>query len=65
MNMDYCRFQNTLTDLRDCLDHLHNGDLDSVILSDHENDAAYELINVCKEITECWGKIVKENKKEQ
>ncbi|RQP11932.1 MAG: hypothetical protein EAS51_04185 [Microbacteriaceae bacterium] len=26
-NMSYCRWENTLSDLQDCADHLHDGNL--------------------------------------
>lgn len=49
-NMSYCRFQNTLADLQDCLDALCdiNGNLSA--LSKEEARAADELILVCEEI---------------
>ena len=37
-NMSYCRFQNTLTDLEDCLEELANNGLDN--LSEDEKKAA-------------------------
>lgn len=49
-SMTYCRFQNTLKDLRDCettLDEI-GGELDE--LSDEEAIAARRLINCCKRI---------------
>ena len=52
-NMSYCRFENTLNDLRDCVDYVeeHN-------LSDSENEARIKLIKVCKDITERYFDIV-------
>jgi hypothetical protein len=47
-NMSYCRFQNTLSDLRDCLEALHNQDK----LSADEARAAKRLISVAREIAE-------------
>ncbi len=44
-NMGYCRFQNTLGDLRDCHNHLYDDDL-----SEAELRARKGLIKVCKEI---------------
>lgn len=44
-NMDYCRFENTVKDLRDCADHLEDDDL-----SEDEEDARMELIALCQEI---------------
>lgn len=44
-NMSYCRFENTVTDLNDCYNHMH--DLD---LSSDEEAKKKELIDLCKEI---------------
>lgn len=43
-NMSYCRFENTLNDLRDCYEHLHND------LSDSETIARDELYELCAKI---------------
>lgn len=45
-NMSYCRFQNTLEDLRDCYDAMY----DISGLSDEERTAFEEMVNLCKEI---------------
>lgn len=45
-NMSYCRFQNTLTDLRDCLDALQSGKA----LSKDELYYAQQLVLVADEI---------------
>lgn len=44
-NMSYCRFQNTLTDLRDCKENLCEDDL-----STEERRARKLLIKICREI---------------
>ncbi|MCK7461146.1 MAG: hypothetical protein MZU84_03315 [Sphingobacterium sp.] len=44
-NMGYCRFSNTLHDLRDCYEHMDDEDL-----SDSESEARERLIEVCREI---------------
>ena len=44
-NMSYCRFQNTLSDLRDCQDHIFDDDL-----SEEEERARRWLIETCKGI---------------
>lgn len=51
-NMSYCRFQNTLSDLRDCLEALEdvNGQLHGIESRD-ERAAALELVEVCRAIT--------------
>jgi len=46
-NMSYCRFQNTLLDLKDCLWHLDDKDL-----SQEEQDAKTALVDICKKIIE-------------
>lgn len=46
-NMSYCRFQNTLLDLKDCLWHLQDNDL-----SQEEQDARTVLIQICKNIVQ-------------
>lgn len=43
-NMGYCRFRNTLTDLRDCNEHLWDD------LSDDEAKARDALVALCAEI---------------
>lgn len=48
-NMSYCRFRNTLTDLRDCQDALWD---DVGELSLEEKRAAKRLIEICQEIAE-------------
>ena len=49
-NMSYCRFQNTLRDLKDCLDALCDIDGNLSELSKEESRAADNLILVCEEI---------------
>jgi hypothetical protein len=44
-NMGYCRFSNTLSDLRDCNEHIYDDDL-----SEEEEKARQRLIKLCKEI---------------
>jgi hypothetical protein len=46
-NMSYCRFTNTLEDLRDCYDHMNDNDDD---LSEDEKKARQRLIKLCKDI---------------
>ena len=43
-NMSYCRFQNTVRDLDDCLENLHND------LSLEEHIARQEIIALAKQI---------------
>src|SRR5882672_3818128 len=53
-NMSYCRFHNTLLDLRDCfyaLEELEDRG-NSEPLSDEENAAAIGLIKLCKQISD-------------
>lgn len=48
MNMSYCRFRNTLEDLKDCLEALNNGEIELV----EELNAARNLLETCQEICE-------------
>ena len=48
-NMSYCRFQNTLSDLKDCFDNLPNKDL-----SKDEAIAFAELVLLAKHIAEIY-----------
>ncbi|MCP3681094.1 MAG: hypothetical protein GY861_00250 [bacterium] len=59
--MSYCRFQNTLSDLQDCVDYLEAPSFDSVIadsdddydenmLSADETQARADLVALCNEI---------------
>lgn len=43
-NMPYCRFENTVGDLEDCLDHIEDD------LGGDEYEARDELIRICVEI---------------
>ena len=45
-NMSYCRFENTLNDLRDCEEHLDDDDL-----SKSEKEYRDRLLKLCKRIT--------------
>ena len=46
-NMSYCRFENTLNDLRDCLEHLYEKGL-----SKDEKRMRNALIELCREIAD-------------
>lgn len=46
-NMSYCRFRNTLPDLRDCLESIHDE-----ITDDTEKKARHRLVKLCREIVE-------------
>ncbi len=50
MNMSYCRFRNTVEDLRDCLEHI-NTPLDS-IADRAEREAREELIGIIASFVE-------------
>jgi hypothetical protein len=49
-NMSYCRFHNTLEDLRDCYDNMDDGDM-----SEAEKQARKRLIQLCREIADNYG----------
>jgi hypothetical protein len=46
-NMGYCRFTNTLEDLRDCYNHMSD---DKEELGEEETEAREDLIQLCKSI---------------
>lgn len=50
-NMSYCRFQNTLSDLRDCARALEEGEP----LSDDEQRARNRLVELCAEIVSSFA----------
>jgi len=45
-NMSYCRFENTLRDLQDCVMALEDSDLES---GGSEMEAAMQMIETCEE----------------
>ena len=47
--MSYCRFENTLADMRDCLHALENG-LDAEELSDYEISALQNFADTARQI---------------
>lgn len=49
-NMSYCRFQNTLQDLRVCEENMG-----STVLSDAESRARRRLVKLCKRIVDGYG----------
>ncbi len=50
-NMSYCRFENTLNDLRDCRKALQElFESEDKQLSEYESDAAMALIEECESI---------------
>ena len=50
MNMSYCRFENTLGDLRDCSENIWDEDL-----SETETASRRRLVQLCKDIVEECG----------
>ena len=44
-NMAYCRFQNTVPDLEDCMIHVDDDDL-----SDEESEARDTLVMLCEDL---------------
>ncbi len=54
--MSYCRFENTLADMQDCLNALQNG-LDAEELSEYEIDALAEFADVARQIARFEGNI--------
>ena len=52
-NMSYCRFRNTLDDLRDCYDEMAFEDTSD--LSAEEDKAMRCLIRLCRDIAQEFG----------
>ena len=48
-NMGYCRFTNTLGDLRDCLEHWDEE------LSEEEGRSRAALLEICEEVVAWYG----------
>jgi hypothetical protein len=49
-NMSYCRFENTLRDLRDCYNAMRNG----LELSDREQRSFIAMVELCRDITDMY-----------
>ena len=49
-NMSYCRFENTLGDLKDCWDNIN--DIEDA--SEYEIKARYDLVKLCIEISNAF-----------
>lgn len=51
-NMSYCRFENTTSDVRDCMEALEDLDVEQVAeMSDYEKEALVEFIQLANEIS--------------
>jgi hypothetical protein len=55
-NMSYCRFENTLADMRDCLYALEDG-LDAEELSEYEISALQDFADIARQIARFESKI--------
>lgn len=58
-NMSYCRFENTVGDLQDCLEQLRDYGLTGQneydeLLSRSEFESALELIEMCQEVAQMY-----------
>ena len=56
-NMSYCRFHNTLQDLRDCYFNMEEDEIEE--LSSDEKECREDLIKLCVNITRKYGTIDK------
>ena len=52
MNMSYCRFQNTLEALRECVEALDEIDHDIEKLDSDERHAAQQLARLCRQLAD-------------
>lgn len=64
-NMSYCRFENTLGDLEDCMNALEDGVLDNPELSESERESALQLIELCGDIYGNFSKEAEEDEWEE
>jgi len=48
-NMSYCRFENTVRDMRDCINAIEDKETDE--LSNYEVNALSEFLDLAREIT--------------
>ena len=55
-NMSYCRFENTATDLRDCLSAIHRGETDD--LSSYEIAGLTNIMDMANELVEMEDDII-------
>lgn len=60
-NMSYCRFENTLADLNDCANNMHEVD----DLSEYEVKARKKLLLLCKAIAEDYELEIEEIEQER
>ena len=51
-NMSYCRFTNTLSDLRDCYEHFDDDLSGDDGMNPEEREARLEMIKLCREIAD-------------
>ena len=61
MNMSYCRFRNTLGDLRDCVNALEEG----AEMSYEERNAAQSMRDMCERYLEAYDEYQEQNNEEQ
>ena len=47
-NMSYCRFENTATDLKDCINALCEGEANAADLSEYELAARDQMYEMCQ-----------------
>lgn len=55
--MGYCRFQNTVADLRECLDAIRNEE----DLSPEESKAKDRMLRICADILEASGFVISDD----
>lgn len=59
-NMSYCRFENTSSDLQDCLDAMEEPDFDTSEFSTYEQDAYDSMFEQCQEFIKRYTEIEEE-----
>jgi len=51
-NMGYCRFQNTVGDMEDCLEHIEDD-----LHSEEEKEARQDFIRLCVQVAHDYGEL--------
>ncbi len=64
-NMSYCRFENTLYDLKDCIDAMETvleGDKPRLDISAFEFSAARSMVEYCQMYIDAYNELVNQDK---
>ncbi len=59
-NMSYCRFENTSSDLLDCVREMEQGDFDPNELGEYELPNFHEMKELCERFLEAYDRVTSE-----